>query len=267
MKTSGGEDPLISQFFIFWSDVFVLRNHLANDISPYTCIAQECSKPFVFYSTTAELEHHLRQDHPQTWQCLFCEDQPIFIRKEFFESHVRTNHREVSPEEWPGLLSTSLQYGFSIRACPLCGVSNKIIDSPELITHVLEHMHSFSLLSLPWARDTSYPNLEEGSQFNLSHPSLHLKLGDTKKISISSSSEPLTAIERLMPWLESDATATTHDMANTQKSRKNMKYESLDDSPDKSRSETEQHKSLDDSSDFFSNHLYFADQSTNASGR
>jgi hypothetical protein len=49
-----------------------------------------------------------------------------------------------------------------IKACPLCD-SEGPEDSPELIQHILQHVHDFSLRSLPWPADPviSLGNLEQ----------------------------------------------------------------------------------------------------------
>lgn len=63
-------------------------------------------------------------------------------------------------------------------------------------------------------------------------------------------SEPLRIIDRLIPWPESEAVGTPNDVADTEKSRRKIKQERVNDSPD-----------------FFANRLYFADQSTNGSAK
>lgn len=85
------------------------------------------------------------------------------------EHHFRISHKDVDSDEWPGLLSMSLQYGLGIEACPLCGESDTV-DSPELIAHVLEHMHNFSLLSLPWSKEQTFDTSTKNDLwFNPSH--------------------------------------------------------------------------------------------------
>jgi len=66
--------------------------------------------------------------------------------------HLFQEHKDIASEDLPGLLSLSSQHGMGIEACPLCHESGPR-DSPELIKHVMEHMHEFSLLSLPWSRE------------------------------------------------------------------------------------------------------------------
>lgn len=65
--------------------------------------------------------------------------------------HLNNNHgEEISEDTIPVVLSLSAVNPLWIEACPLCeSVGPR--DSPELVDHVLEHMHDFSLRALPWA--------------------------------------------------------------------------------------------------------------------
>lgn len=65
--------------------------------------------------------------------------------------HLNNNHgEEISEDTIPVVLSLSAVNPLWVEACPLCeSVGPR--DSPELVDHVLEHMHDFSLRSLPWA--------------------------------------------------------------------------------------------------------------------
>ncbi|KAF9772470.1 hypothetical protein IL306_009815 [Fusarium sp. DS 682] len=52
-----------------------------------------------------------------------------------------------------------------INNCPLCEV-NGDTDSPELIDHVLEHVHDFSLRSLPWPKSSEVDLGDEVGSFD-----------------------------------------------------------------------------------------------------
>jgi hypothetical protein len=163
--------------------------------------------------------------------------------------HFQEDHENVHSDEWSGLLSLSLQYGFGIEACPLCGESDTI-DSPELIAHVLEHMHQFSLLSLPWSRQPIDIRTDDRG-FSPSHPRLLWSPEKTNDIDQRNIHfEAVRVIDRLIPWLDSDAVKLPVDVADSENSRRKIKNEKVDDEPD-----------------FFAGKLYFADQSTNASVR
>ncbi|KAH7232615.1 hypothetical protein B0J15DRAFT_505091 [Fusarium solani] len=145
------------------------RKHLSEDICPYTCVAEDCPTPDVYYSTRTALERHIRQDHSPAWQCPLCEDEPQFTSMTDMMEHLMASHQDAAEGDGIStLISLSTQRKIGIEACPLCDVEG-IVDSPELIDHVLEHVHDFSLRSLPWPR-TSHINLGgEVGTFDLGH--------------------------------------------------------------------------------------------------
>ncbi|PNP75994.1 hypothetical protein FNYG_10552 [Fusarium nygamai] len=63
--------------------------------------------------------------------------------------HLYSTHPQISGDDIPAIISSSAQTRMGIESCPLCEVKGDT-DSPELIDHVLEHVHDFSLRSLPW---------------------------------------------------------------------------------------------------------------------
>jgi hypothetical protein len=83
--------------------------------------------------------------------------------------HLMASHQDAAEGDGIStLISLSTQRKIGIEACPLCDVEG-IVDSPELIDHVLEHVHDFSLRSLPWPR-SSHINLGgEVGTFDLGH--------------------------------------------------------------------------------------------------
>ncbi|KAI8721611.1 Phosphoinositide phospholipase C [Fusarium sp. LHS14.1] len=145
------------------------RKHLSEDICPYTCVVEDCPTPDVYYSTRTALERHIRQDHSPTWQCPLCSDEPHFASMTDTMAHFMALHPDAAEEDdISTLISLSTQRKTGIEACPLCDVEG-IVDSPELIDHVLEHVHDFSLRSLPWPR-SSHINLGgEVGTFDLGH--------------------------------------------------------------------------------------------------
>ncbi|RSL79806.1 hypothetical protein CEP51_007070 [Fusarium floridanum] len=145
------------------------RKHLSEDICPYTCVVEDCPTPDVYYSTRTALERHIRQDHSPTWQCPQCGDGPQFTSMTDLMEHFSALHQDTAEgHDISTLISLSTQRKIGIEACPLCDVAG-IVDSPELIDHVLEHVHDFSLRSLPWPR-SSHINLGgEVGTFDLGH--------------------------------------------------------------------------------------------------
>ncbi|KAM6534498.1 hypothetical protein FALCPG4_004132 [Fusarium falciforme] len=145
------------------------RKHLSEDICPYTCVVEACPTPDVYYSTRTALERHIRQDHSPTWQCPLCSDEPQFASMTDMMEHFMALHPDASEGDGIStLISLSTQRKIGIEACPLCDVEG-IVDSPDLIDHVLEHVHDFSLRSLPWP-GSSQTNLGgEVGTFDLGH--------------------------------------------------------------------------------------------------
>ncbi|KAF5985640.1 1-phosphatidylinositol-4 5-bisphosphate phosphodiesterase [Fusarium coicis] len=69
-------------------------------------------------------------------------------------------------EDISSIISSSAQTRMGIESCPFCEVNGEV-DSPELIDHVLEHVHDFSLRSLPWPRSSEVDMGGEVGYFNL----------------------------------------------------------------------------------------------------
>lgn len=104
------------------------------------------------------------------WQCPFCDDAVVYDVIQDIVNHLLKDHIDISSDDLPGLLSLASEHGMGIKSCPLCGESGPQ-DSPELVMHVMEHMHEFSLLSLPWSMEEADADFRSGTQaFDLSHP-------------------------------------------------------------------------------------------------
>ncbi|RSL99237.1 hypothetical protein CEP52_009866 [Fusarium oligoseptatum] len=159
--TGGADYPKLSQ---------PKAKHLSSDIQPYTCIGQPCPAPQVLYRTRAEWEAHLNAHHPKQWKCQLCDNTTgiTFPNSDQLRQHVAGKHLESFPEHllhtvafWP---TTPL---IGLDRCPLC-CSTGPKDDPELIEHVLKHVHGFSLRSLPWAdKPAEHPQLPSGQLYNL----------------------------------------------------------------------------------------------------
>lgn len=103
----------------------------------------------------------MRQDHSEStyWECLACSNfdtTEIFPNVEQFREHTRSVHGEAITEEQLLILERvcSKSSPASIESCPLCIYKDQdeIPTDPEtLLNHIGDHIHDFSLLSLPWA--------------------------------------------------------------------------------------------------------------------
>ncbi|KAM5364018.1 hypothetical protein ACJA88_013286 [Fusarium oxysporum] len=129
------------------------RKHLAEDIRPYTCIFDGCPSPDVYYSSRSMLEQHFRQDHPPVWVCPLCDEGSVYSTMTGMMDHLHNTHPQAIGEDISAIISSSAQTKMGVTSCPLCEVKGDA-DSPELIDHVLEHVHDFSLRSLPWPKSS-----------------------------------------------------------------------------------------------------------------
>ncbi|KAG5746459.1 hypothetical protein H9Q72_011348 [Fusarium xylarioides] len=141
------------------------RKHLAEDIRPYTCIFERCPALDVYYSSRSMLEQHFRQDHPPVWVCPLCDQGSVYPTITEMMDHLRDTHPQDVDEDISSLISSSAQTRMGIENCPLCDIKGEV-DSPELIDHVLEHIHDFSLRSLPWPRSSEVDIGGEVGSFN-----------------------------------------------------------------------------------------------------
>ncbi|KAK2590082.1 hypothetical protein QQS21_012243 [Conoideocrella luteorostrata] len=131
------------------------KKHLMTDIAPYTCIIEDCPTPDRLFVTRAEWDQHTRNDHQKCWQCLPCttigKAPLVFPSVETFMEHLRGVHSDtINEEQYSTLIPESARpVPTGISCCPLCN-SNGPADSPILLNHIAEHLHSFALRSLPW---------------------------------------------------------------------------------------------------------------------
>lgn len=136
------------------------------DILPYTCIFENCSRAGNFYNTKANWLNHMEKEHGGTeqWVCLACSQKSLhvtFREPTGFTAHLEQEHSKIKPQQILMLLSAwRRKIPLKISACPLCRFVDD--DQNSVLDHVAEHIHSFSLRSLPWApRENSEDNDEE----------------------------------------------------------------------------------------------------------
>ncbi|KAL6232371.1 hypothetical protein BDW75DRAFT_21914 [Aspergillus navahoensis] len=139
------------------------KKHLSRDILPYACILEDCSHPDNLYHTKSLWLSHMFTDHGGilNWACLACNDssaRPVFYEKSAFIEHLEKRHsRGIKPQQIPMLVSAwQRKKSVSIDSCPLCGFEDQ--DSGAVLNHTAEHLHSFSLRSLPWAPGEDEPD-------------------------------------------------------------------------------------------------------------
>lgn len=124
---------------------------MKNDIRPYTCMVENCPTPYRFYVTRNEWSEHVLCDHPPKWRCSCCAGtRPVFQSLRSFMAHLDERHEsQVSDDTLDRIIAKSAFRTFGITNCPLCNEEGPT-DSPELIEHVLGHIHDFSMYALPW---------------------------------------------------------------------------------------------------------------------
>ncbi|KAK6603633.1 Vegetative incompatibility protein HET-E-1-like protein 15 [Botrytis cinerea] len=136
------------------------KKHVADDLSPYTCILPDCVNPEVLFSTKETWRQHLLEGHQsfEYWVCFVCGDEKRFQNEDAFTEHTKTIHAaSVKPDQIPLLRdickrSTPME----IRSCPLCNWPDGekgTVDQGVLLDHIAIGIHSFSLRALPWADD------------------------------------------------------------------------------------------------------------------
>ncbi|KAL7918134.1 nucleoside phosphorylase domain-containing protein [Trichoderma austrokoningii] len=147
------------------------KKHLAEDICPYTCFIDDCICPERLYASRKDWLRHVEKDHSRCWECLPCRKhgQPplVFTSVEDFIKHTNTHHGDsITEDQHPTLISAvGRPAPFGITQCPLCDQTGPA-DSDELLDHIAEHVHSFSLRSLPWPRDELDTRRDEPSFFD-----------------------------------------------------------------------------------------------------
>ncbi|KAI1742164.1 WD40-repeat-containing domain protein [Xylaria scruposa] len=132
------------------------KKHLAKDINPYTCILENCPTPYNLFATHNEWKDHVMNDHPSQWHCPCCDgDATVFKSLSGVINHIMSKHPDAISESLEDLLLDAEIKVMGITECPLCD-SEGPQDSPELVEHVLQHVHDFSLRSLPWPTDPPF---------------------------------------------------------------------------------------------------------------
>jgi hypothetical protein len=122
------------------------RNHIARDVSPYVCPFEACDVPDILYSSTKDWKTHIYAHHTRLnqWLCPAC--SKTTDTSHGFIEHVMGNHKNIIDSDLiDDFADTCRQPELIPVLCPICG--DKSDCSLDLIG---EHIHEFSLLSLPW---------------------------------------------------------------------------------------------------------------------
>ncbi|KAI0878596.1 hypothetical protein GGS24DRAFT_443422 [Hypoxylon argillaceum] len=131
------------------------KQHIIEDLCPYTCVADNCPTPQLLFCTRSEWENHVRQSHLPRWKCPFCDERDThYPTMESIGNHLQIEHGdELLEHSFPTLLSWSAVQTMGIKSCPLCTTCGPE-DSSEVVDHVLQHAYEFALRALPWPPPT-----------------------------------------------------------------------------------------------------------------
>lgn len=132
---------------------------------PYICVLEKCHKLEVLYLTRKEWTDHMEKEHDsvQYWLCLNCLRPIKYYNKDQFIQHIRDQHIGYISINEISFFADLCRYTApqDLPSCPLClpdtGFNSKRgkgegshIGRQDMLNHVAEHVHAFSLYSLPW---------------------------------------------------------------------------------------------------------------------
>ncbi|KAI0191452.1 WD40-repeat-containing domain protein [Xylaria flabelliformis] len=246
------------------------KKHLEKDIYPYTCILENCPTPYNLFATHNEWEDHVMNDHLSQWHCPCCEDDaPVFESISGVKSHILSGHPDaVSDSSLEDLLSDAEIKVMGITECPLCG-SEGPQDSPELVEHVLHHVHDFSLRSLPWPTDPPLSPSKPVATFDTDYATRLCKddSGNEYSFSIAEWAEsvaPKKGDSREISVVDSEGNELFLDMAkypeNITSGGPPLQLRDLDQNPP-NISEVGSMSITEFNVDYFSENLYFKEES------
>ena len=130
-----------------------LRGHVAQDLSPYICIFEDCETAYDLYKSQGEWMAHLKEKHVDTkWVCDLCsgdDEEHFFDSMMEWQAHVSGLHTGSFPMDQIEELGTMSQRHLLRQiSCPLCGHFDP--SSSDAYEHIALHLHSFALKALPW---------------------------------------------------------------------------------------------------------------------
>jgi hypothetical protein len=107
------------------------------------------------------MKHMEGEEHStdKLWTCLICTDDVKHEDKLSLSTHIKEKHEEhISVDQIPTLVDACLQtFSTTDLSCPLCS-KDEAGEGRSSLDHIAEHIHSFALLSIPWAPDAPVSN-------------------------------------------------------------------------------------------------------------
>ncbi|KAK5658464.1 hypothetical protein OQA88_1853 [Cercophora sp. LCS_1] len=136
------------------------KAHVAEDLIPYSCIADDCVVPDEMYLTAEKLLAHTLEEHSvPCWTCDYCSygasKTSIPTPKQFFPtaeawiSHVAEMHQDlIAPQERSIFADMNKRQMIGPLSCPLCDFASDSLTA-GIDDHILGHLHEFALRALP----------------------------------------------------------------------------------------------------------------------
>lgn len=154
-------------------NTFEQKASCGRHLPTYMCLA-ECERPLELDSTRDEWIKHMTEDHErsQHWLRCACNQPSKFTEERHFVAHLTSQHVETIPsDQIPFFVSecccvAPLEISSCPPLCPLASPNADVdVDVGALLDHVAQHVHSFSLSSLPWpapgTKEREYLGLKE----------------------------------------------------------------------------------------------------------
>ncbi|KAL7936122.1 hypothetical protein V8C35DRAFT_250369 [Trichoderma chlorosporum] len=141
------------------SNQLLWRSHLSGDLSPFTCIFPDCNVGTSMFISRDAWKTHMRLKHRSSkyWECFACtnaDTSMTFLSHKDFMDHMSSQHEDtISPTNISRLSNICEKtIPIIVKACPLCILQPQEdgLDPEALLDHIADHIHDFSLLSLPW---------------------------------------------------------------------------------------------------------------------
>ncbi|KAF4470198.1 kinesin [Fusarium albosuccineum] len=137
------------------------RGHIAQDLSPYSCVYDDCANPQELYATKDEWTKHMANHHSsQRWVCDECtfrrdlDQEPIFDNEKDWKAHMSAFHQdELSDSQLSLLVSLRKRQFTNLARCPLCNRAAGLVR-PDDAGHIADHLHAWALRALPYGPNT-----------------------------------------------------------------------------------------------------------------
>ncbi|ETS86734.1 hypothetical protein PFICI_00562 [Pestalotiopsis fici W106-1] len=135
------------------------RKHVLGDLDALVCLFDPCDKPNVLFSHTKDWIRHMRE-HTRSWFC----SSKLHAYKTFgdrgdFQNHLQNDHeRKYTDAQIDFIIEKNTRSsGPLFKFCPLCGGQEENEKGPgiseDLINHIVGHLRSLAIKSLPPVHD------------------------------------------------------------------------------------------------------------------